>query len=163
MAICFEKVSISTNWIVERYLTPPILWGESQDILDWLWLEGPKEPQCMDKGSLLTWQHRNQKTEITLNMHVFFLVPCLLLTWLLFVSFPHLISPEVLRQDPVVDVIRETREETVDNFRGAPLWDAFSDSISVGTIGEGEELPVYAAPHLRDAETSLTEAFAHCL
>lgn len=80
-----------------------------------------------------------------------------------FVSFPHLISPEVLRQDPVVDVIRETREETVDNFRGAPLWDAFSDSISVGTIGEGEELPVYAAPHLRDAETSLTEAFAHCL
>lgn len=79
-----------------------------------------------------------------------------------FVSFPHLISPEVLRQDPVVDVIRETREETVDNSRGAPLWDAFSYSISVGTIGEGEELPVYAASHLRDAETSLTEAFAHC-
>lgn len=70
--------------------------------------------------------------------------------------FAYLISSEALRQDPVVDVVGDTGKGAVDNFRGAPLGDAFRDSFSVGTIGEGEELPVHPSSHLRDTN-SLSE------
>lgn len=53
-----------------------------------------------------------------------------------FVVFSHLISSEVLRQDPVVDVAGDTGERAVDDFRGAPVGDALRDSFSVGTVGQ---------------------------
>lgn len=69
-------------------------------------------------------------------LHSFFssLLPSPALSALLFSS--HLISSEALRQDPVVDVVGDTREGAVDDFRGAPLGDAVSDSFSVAAVGE---------------------------
>lgn len=78
-----------------------------------------------------------------------------LLSSLLF--FSHLISSEALRQDPVVDVVGDTGEGAVHDFRGAPLGDAFRDSFGVGAVGEGEELPVHASSHLRDTNNRLSE------
>lgn len=82
-------------------------------------------------------------------LHSFFssLLPSPALSALLFSS--HLISSEALRQDPVVDVVGDTREGAVDDFRGAPLGDAFSDSFGVAAVGEREELPVHRSSHLR--------------
>ncbi|TNN39017.1 hypothetical protein EYF80_050809 [Liparis tanakae] len=51
--------------------------------------------------------------------------------------------------DPVVDVIGDTGERAVDDFRGAPLGDAFRDGFGVGAVGEGEALPARPAAHLR--------------
>lgn len=83
-------------------------------------------------------------------LHSFFpplFSPSPALSALLFSS--HLISSEALRQDPVVDVVGDTGEGAVDDFRGAPLGDAVSDSFSVAAVGEREELPVHRSSHLR--------------
>lgn len=68
------------------------------------------------------------------------------------VSSSHLISSEVPRQDPVVDIIGDTVEGPVDDFRGAPLGDAVTDSFGVGAVGEREELPIYSPTHLRGTD-----------
>lgn len=87
---------------------------------------------------------------------VFFLSSPLVCSILCF--FPsHLISPEALRQDPVVDVDGDTGEGAVHNFRRALLGDAFRDSSTVGAVSEGEELPVHPSEHLRDTNDCLNE------
>lgn len=48
----------------------------------------------------------------------------------------HLIASEALGQHPEVNVIGDTGEGVVGDFRGAPLRDAFRYSIGVGTVGE---------------------------
>lgn len=71
-----------------------------------------------------------------------------------FLFFFHLISFEALRQDPIVDVVGDTGEGAVNDFR-ASLGDAFGDSFSVGTVGKGEELPVRPSSQLRDTKKKI--------
>lgn len=64
--------------------------------------------------------------------------------------FSHLISSETLGQDPVVDITGNGGKGAVDHFRGAPLRDALRNRFRVGTVGEGEELPVHSSTNLTD-------------
>lgn len=90
--------------------------------------------------------------EIYLDSHLTVIFSCIPWPALYFVVFSHLISSKAPRQDPVVGVFGDTGEGAVDNFREAPLGDAFRDSSSVGAVGEGEELPIHPSSHLRDKQ-----------
>lgn len=142
-----------------------ILWGKSQDTHVGLDCEFELQVQrrlvvwisaafSLDNMLRQDWVgQEGQRILARLTLHssfpssplAFFLF-CCFSAWLF---FSHLISSEALRQDPVVDVVKDW-QGFVDNFRGAPLGNAFRDSFSVGTVGEGEELPVHPASHLGD-------------
>lgn len=62
----------------------------------------------------------------------------------------HLVPSEILRQDPVVDVFRDTGEGSVDHLCAGSLGDALRDGPSVGCIGEGEKLAVDTTSHLQN-------------
>lgn len=61
----------------------------------------------------------------------------------------HLVPSEILRQDPVVDVVRNTGEGSVDHLCTGSLGDALRDGPSVGCIGKGKELAVDTTSHLQ--------------
>lgn len=50
-------------------------------------------------------------------------------------AFAHLVSSEILRQDPVEDVIMDVGEGSVNHLRAGSLRDALRDGLSVGCIG----------------------------
>ncbi len=61
----------------------------------------------------------------------------------------HLVPYKILRQDPVVDVIRDTGEGSVDHLCTGSLGDAFRDGPSVCCIGKGEELAIDTTSNLQ--------------
>jgi len=61
----------------------------------------------------------------------------------------HLVPSEILRQDPVIDVFKDTCEGSVDHLWAGPLGDTVRDGYGVGFIGKGEELAVDTTSHLQ--------------
>lgn len=61
----------------------------------------------------------------------------------------HLVPSKILRQDPVVDVIRDTGEGSVDHLCTGSLGDALRDGLSVCCIGNGEELAIDTTSNLQ--------------
>lgn len=61
----------------------------------------------------------------------------------------HLVPSEILRQDPVIDIFRDTGEGSVDHLCAGSLGDTLRDGPGVGYIGKGEELAVDTTSHLQ--------------
>lgn len=62
----------------------------------------------------------------------------------------YLVPSEVLRQDPVVDIIGNTGEGFVDDLRASSLNNALRDGPGVGSIRKSEELSIDTTSYLED-------------
>lgn len=62
----------------------------------------------------------------------------------------YLVPSEVLGKDPVVDVIGDTGEGSVDDLCAGSLYDALRDGPGVGSIGKSEELSIDTTSYLHN-------------